>query len=116
MDVLNARSAAATEPVQEPTPSALANTSPAGVEAIPSTVAALAGDGGSARALGPALLANGVAGPGGVIGTLLGDRLRIELGPIGATMAFSVVTALARLAEAGKSLPSAGEQLLGIRS
>jgi DNA segregation ATPase FtsK/SpoIIIE, S-DNA-T family len=47
--------------------------------------------------IGPALLPSSVAGPGGVLGALLGDRLRTEIGPIGATLAFSFVTALATL-------------------
>jgi DNA segregation ATPase FtsK/SpoIIIE, S-DNA-T family len=47
--------------------------------------------------IGPALLQGGATGPGGAVGALLGDRLRAELGPIGATLAFSVVTAAATL-------------------
>ena len=47
--------------------------------------------------IGPTLLPTTVAGPGGTVGAILGHRLQIELGPIGAMIAFSVVAAIATL-------------------
>ena len=47
--------------------------------------------------IGPTLMPSSITGPGGTVGALLGDRLQTELGPIGAMLAFSVVTGLATL-------------------